>query len=76
LLVAGNWDFKLQRDGARIAASVAQPVGRRRAHRRTAFDSSNVAPDEGSIENTEATISPAELFELAPDWPGVPFESR
>jgi hypothetical protein len=76
MLFVGSWDFNYS------AVARTQP---RLWHNPWAADgltidppfaASRVAPDEGSIENTEVTVSPAELFDLAPDWPGVPFEPR
>jgi hypothetical protein len=40
------------------------------------FAASRMAPDERSIENSDATINPADLFDLTADWPGRPFQPR
>jgi hypothetical protein len=38
------------------------------------FPASEVQADETAVTNTEASLAPADLFDLPSDWPGKPFE--
>lgn len=76
VLLAGSWDFNFHAVARALPRLWHNPWAADVLTVELPFAASRVSPDERSIENAEAKISPAELFELTPDWPGVPFEPR
>jgi hypothetical protein len=76
VLVVGSWDFNFNAVARALPRLWHNPWAADALTVGLPFAASRLANDERSIENTDATIDPAELFELAPDWPGVPFAPR
>jgi hypothetical protein len=76
VLVAGSWDFNFNAVARALPRLWHNPWAADPLAVRLPFAASRVAQDERSTESTLATIDPAALFELPPDWPGVPFEPR
>jgi hypothetical protein len=74
LLVAGSWDFNFNAVARALPRLWHNPWAAQPLTVALPFATSRMTPDERSIENSAPTINPAELFELAADWPGTPFQ--
>jgi hypothetical protein len=72
-LMAGSWDFNFNAVSRALPRLWRNPWAADPLTVQLPFAASRVASDERSVENTDAAIDPAKLFELAPDWPGTPF---
>lgn len=76
LLVAGSWDFNFNAVARALPRLWHNPWAQSTLRVDYPFAASRVAPDDRWIENSDATVDPAALFELPRDWPGIPFAPR
>jgi hypothetical protein len=74
VLFAGSWEFNYNAVARVMPRLWHNPWTTAPLPHELPLPATRVDPDETSVNNSDALVDPAELFELASGWPGTPFE--